>query len=228
MTGARERDRTVGRAAGDPGFREAEDTEAAARPSAGAESSAGTHAPDERGAAAEAGGRTARTGSTAALAPAPAKEEPPHDGPAATGPAATAGTVAADPVAVADPVAPAPGTPAAPASPESGSLPPTADDDGRGTDRPLMEPSERDELGDRLHRATGRFLDDPPGAVDDACLVLGDLGERIAALLAERRDAYRDLSRHARTTEGAANAETERLRLALRDSRDLAERLLKL
>lgn len=149
-----------------------------------------------------------------------------QDGPATTDPVATAGPVAADPVAVADPVAPAPGTPVSPAS---GPVPSaSADDDSGGTARPLLAPAERDELGERLHHATGRFVDDPPGAVDDACAVLGDLGERVAALLAERRDTCRDLSRRARGAEGAENAETERLRLALRDSRDLAERLLKL
>lgn len=200
MTGARERDAAEDRRTG-AGVRERDDAEAAAE-----------------------AGESARTEPSGA--PVPAKARPVQGGPTATDPEATAGAVAADPVAVADPVAPAPGTPASPAS---GPLPPaSADDDGRGTGRPLLAPGERDELGERLHRATGRFVDDPPGAVDDACAVLGDLGERVAALLAERRDTCRDLSRRARGAEGAENAETERLRLALRDSRDLAELLLKL
>lgn len=246
MRGARGRDRAVDRPAGDPGVREPENTEAAAREGAGlrsaadADADADAHADadgDERGAAAEAGapgvGEPARTGSPVVLAPAdptpadPAKADPTPADPVATDPVVTAESVAADPVAVADPVAPAPGTPASAPAPAAAPVPVPAADD-RDTDRPLMAPSERDELGDRLHRATGRFVDDPPGAVDDACAVLDDLGERIAALLAERRDAYRDTTRTARTTEGAASAETERLRLTLRDCRDLAERLLKL
>jgi len=203
VTGARARDAAEDRQTGGAGVRERDDAEAAAE--------AGESA------------RTERSG-----APVPEKARPVQGGPTATYPVATAGAVAADPVAVADPVAPAPGTPASPA-PASDPLPPaSADDAGRGTARPLLGPAERDELGDRLHRATGRFVDDPPGAVDDACAVLGDLGERVAALLAERRDSCRDLSRRARGAEGAENAETERLRLALRDSRDLAERLLTL
>ncbi|GAA2652721.1 hypothetical protein GCM10010400_05500 [Streptomyces aculeolatus] len=199
MTGARERDAAEDRRTGGAGVRERDDVEAAAE--------------------AREPARTEPSG-----APVPAKARPAQGGPTATDPVATAGAVAADPVAVADPVAPAPGTPASPAS---GPVP-SADDDSGGTARPLLARAERDELGDRLHRATGRFVDDPPGAVDDACAVLGDLGERVAALLAERRGTCRDLSRRARGAEGAENAETERLRLALRDYRDLAERLLKL
>ncbi|MFW6690149.1 hypothetical protein [Streptomyces sp. MAR4 CNX-425] len=106
-----------------------------------------------------------------------------------------------------------------------------ADYDDTADHHLLMPPPDRDEWGDRLRRATGRFVDDPPGAVDDACAVLDDLGERVAALLAERRDAYRATTREARTTEaaeGAGNTETERLRLTFRECRDLAERLLKL
>ncbi|MEO3766463.1 hypothetical protein [Streptomyces sp. B8F3] len=222
MTGTRKGDEAVARPAGGSGDREGENTGAAAGGGTGPGSGTGGDTPDGRGAAAEPGppgaGEPARTESSGVLAPAdPAAEA--KGSPATTDPVATAEPVAADPVAIADPVAPAPATPAAAAA---GS----AADDDRETGGPLMVPSERDEWGDRLHRATGRFVDDPPGAVDDACVVLGDLGERIAALLAERRDACRDLTRSARAAEGAANAETERLRLALRDSRDLAERLL--
>ncbi|WP_407564563.1 hypothetical protein [Streptomyces sp. 184] len=247
MTGARERDWAVDPPAGGPGARERENTGSAARSDAGAGTTAGPDTPeerraaDERRAAAEGlprAGEPARTETPGILTPAaptpgdpaapaaPTKDGLSKGGPATTDPGASAEPVAAHPVAVADPVTPAPGTPAsaAPAAAPPLSL---TEDDG-AADRPLMAPSERDDLDDRLHRATGRFVDDPPGAVDDACVVLDDLGARIAALLAERRDAYRDLTRNARTAEGTANAETERLRLALRDSRDLAERLLKL
>ncbi|WBB59654.1 hypothetical protein O7599_29485 [Streptomyces sp. WMMC500] len=160
----------------------------------------------------------------------PAKADPAHGGPATTDEAAAAETVAADPVAVADPVAPAPRTPASASTPASPWAPASADP-GRDGGRQLLDASERDELGDRLQRATGRFVDNPPAALDDAGVVLDEVGRRIAALLAERRDACRDLTRAARRgggTDGTADAETERLRLALRDCRDLAERLLAL
>ncbi|MEO3843952.1 hypothetical protein [Streptomyces sp. B22F1] len=217
MTGTGERDETAGKPAGNSRDGEGEDTGAAARGVVAPGSGSGESAPEGSGAA--AAGEPSRAGSPGVLVPAaPAADRagPAKGGPATTDPVATAGHVAADPVAVADPVAPAP------------AAPPSAPGHGRRPDGPLLPPSERDEWGDRLHRATGRFVDDPPGAVDDACAVLGDLGERIAALLAERRDASRDLTRQARTTDGEANAQTERLRLALRDSRDLAERLLTL
>ncbi|MFF0727369.1 hypothetical protein [Streptomyces sp. NPDC004134] len=222
MTGARERDETAGRPSASSPAPNGEETGAAARGGAvPPESGAGGDAPDGRGATAGEPARTEATGAPApATATATAPAGPVRGGPATTDRPATTDAVAADPVAVADPVSPAPATPAA--------VPASGTGRGREPDRPLLAPSERDELDDRLLRAAGRFVDDPPGAVDDAVVILGDLGERVAALLAERRDACRDLTRQARATEGAANAQTESLRLALRDSRDLAERLLKL
>lgn len=74
------------------------------------------------------------------------------------------------------------------------------------------------------------FVDRPRDAVEEADLVLQELTERLTDALTERR---RTLAKNWRTPaqgapkDGAAPAaDTEQLRLALRDYRELAERLM--
>ncbi|MFC7510772.1 hypothetical protein ACFQV4_06775 [Streptomyces thermocarboxydus] len=74
-------------------------------------------------------------------------------------------------------------------------------------------------------------MDRPRDAVEEADLVLHEITERLTDALTERR---RTLTQHWKTPasgdpekgDAATAADTEQLRLALRDYRELAERLL--
>ncbi|MEU1078339.1 hypothetical protein ABZ404_37745 [Streptomyces sp. NPDC005878] len=80
----------------------------------------------------------------------------------------------------------------------------------------LLPTEERDKWALRLHRAVTGFVDEPRKSVEEADAVLGETAARIAELVKERR---RDLS---------AKGDTEELRLALRECRELTERMLEL
>ncbi|QEV17878.1 hypothetical protein [Streptomyces alboniger] len=122
-------------------------------------------------------------------------------------------------------------------------------------DTTLFPPEERDKLTLRLQNAVNGFVDGPRGAVEEVDHVLEDAIARLTDTLAERRRVLRSSwqTTPARTTpeggtppaagmapggalatEGAPVApeasatDTEQLRLALRDYRETAERLLRL
>ncbi|MFK8911444.1 hypothetical protein [Streptomyces sp. YS-3] len=80
----------------------------------------------------------------------------------------------------------------------------------------LLPTEERDKWALRLHRAVTGFIDEPRKSVEEADAVLGETAGRIAELVKERRP---DLS---------AKSDTEELRLALRECRELTERMLEL
>ncbi|MFD9565920.1 hypothetical protein [Streptomyces sp. NPDC059994] len=103
---------------------------------------------------------------------------------------------------------PAPATAAAdqPAPPPPADLKPA----------PLLPAEERDMWALRLHRAVGGFVDEPRQAVEEADAVLGETAARVAELVKERRRAVPD------------KGDTEELRLALRDYREITERMLEL
>ncbi|MEU3994357.1 hypothetical protein AB0E76_00875 [Streptomyces fungicidicus] len=90
-----------------------------------------------------------------------------------------------------------------------------------------------DQLSGRLRHAVAGFVDEPRDAVQEADLVLRELTERLTDSVTERRRALRQSwqTDGADGADGAAAgataADTERLRLALRDYRELAERLLR-
>ncbi|WHM38893.1 hypothetical protein [Streptomyces sp. BPTC-684] len=79
---------------------------------------------------------------------------------------------------------------------------------------PLLPTEERDKWALRLHRAVSGFVDEPRQAVEEADAVLGETAARVAELVKERRQAV------------PAKGDTEELRLALRDYRELTERML--
>ncbi|MDN3267825.1 hypothetical protein [Streptomyces sp. MA15] len=99
-----------------------------------------------------------------------------------------------------------------------------------GPDARLLTDDTCDRLSARLRQAVAGFVDRPRDAVEEADLVLHELTERLTDALTERRRA---LAQNWRTPaqgdpkDGSAPAaDTEQLRLALRDYRELAERLL--
>ncbi|MET9969571.1 hypothetical protein ABZZ80_27495 [Streptomyces sp. NPDC006356] len=90
-------------------------------------------------------------------------------------------------------------------------------------DAVLMARDESDKFELRLQHAVAGFVDGPRGAVEEADQLVEDLVGRVGDAMAQRR-------RTLRTSWQAADeqADTEQLRLALRDYRELAERLLRL
>ncbi|MFI6014025.1 hypothetical protein ACIBAG_35355 [Streptomyces sp. NPDC051243] len=102
---------------------------------------------------------------------------------------------------------------------------------------PLLAHEERDKLELRLQQAVAHFVDQPRAAVEEADHAVEDIVGRFTEAVAERR---RTLRRAWQSTDGTAEvaetneiavtadtADTEQLRLALRDYRELAERLLR-
>ncbi|WP_408056699.1 hypothetical protein [Streptomyces huasconensis] len=136
--------------------------------------------------------------------------------------------------------------------------PDTARHDTTGSDTTrsgtaLFPPGERDKLSLRLQNAVSGFVDGPRGAVEEVDHVLEEAIARLSETLAERRRTLRSSWQTtpaqpaagggtpaagvapggALATEGAPAPEasatdTEQLRLALRDYRETAERLLRL
>ncbi|MER5209196.1 hypothetical protein ABT063_00985 [Streptomyces sp. NPDC002838] len=96
---------------------------------------------------------------------------------------------------------------------------------------PLLPHDESDKLALRLQHTVAGFVDGPRDAVEEADRVLEEAASRFTDAVTQRR---RTLRNSWQTTEGgvegkpATSADTEQLRLALRDYRELAERLLRL
>ncbi|MFE6621301.1 hypothetical protein ACFZBP_34640 [Streptomyces sp. NPDC008086] len=87
----------------------------------------------------------------------------------------------------------------------------------------LVPREESDKFELRLQQSVAGFVDGPRAAVEEADRLVEDLVGRVSDAMAQRR-------RTLRTSWQAADeqADTEQLRLALRDYRELAERLLRL
>ncbi|MER5441787.1 hypothetical protein [Streptomyces sp. NPDC002790] len=85
----------------------------------------------------------------------------------------------------------------------------------------LFPTGERDALEGRLRHALTGFVDEPRAAVEEADHVLEDLTARLTETLAGHRHTLR-------TSWQGSTEDTERLRIALRDYRETAERLLRL
>ncbi|MEV8428204.1 hypothetical protein [Streptomyces chartreusis] len=92
---------------------------------------------------------------------------------------------------------------------------------GERADVPLVGNDESDKFELRLQHAVSGFVDGPRAAVEEADQVVEAIVARFAETVRERR---RTLRTSWQDTE--EKADTERLRLALRDYRELAERLL--
>ncbi|MFJ8943678.1 hypothetical protein ACIRG4_10465 [Streptomyces sp. NPDC102395] len=100
---------------------------------------------------------------------------------------------------------------------------------------PLLPHEECDELAARLHHAVAGFVDRPRDAVEEADHVLEELAARFTDAVNDRRRTLRGSwqlaegggAQGGRKGDTAATAvDTEQLRLALRDYRELTERLL--
>ncbi|MFE9411093.1 hypothetical protein ACFYN0_20255 [Streptomyces sp. NPDC006704] len=85
----------------------------------------------------------------------------------------------------------------------------------------VLRPGERDKLRHSLQQAVGTFVDEPRAAVEEAASAVDSLAEQIIESLGERRGALR-----AQWQDASGGAATEDLRMALREYRRLAERLL--
>ncbi|MFD3338818.1 hypothetical protein ACWHA6_35405 [Streptomyces anthocyanicus] len=92
----------------------------------------------------------------------------------------------------------------------------------------LLPPGESDRLGERLHHAVAGFVDAPRASVEEADRVLEEIAARFADAVAHRRRTLRTSWQEADKDRGTPSTDTEQLRLALRDYRELADRLMRL
>ena len=144
------------------------------------------------------------------------------------------------PVTAVTPVtAAAPDTPATPAHPDASATPEartahttpaaaapdTAAHDTAGT---LLAHDENDKLGQRLHHAVAGFVDAPRASVEEADRVLEELAARLADAVTHRRHTLRRSWQDTGEDGRAPSTDTEQLRLALRDYRELADRMMRL
>ncbi|MEW1995410.1 hypothetical protein ACFWFH_00920 [Streptomyces coelicoflavus] len=177
-------------------------------------------------------GTTGKTGRTAADRGTPA-----DPGPGTADP----GSVA-DPGAVADPrTPPGPGTAVDP-TPNSGAAPGTrAGGDAAtaavartaagatpATTPALLPPGASERLGERLHHAVAGFVDAPRASVEEADRVLEEVAAAFTDAVAHRRQTLRTSWHEPGEGGDATSTDTEQLRLALRDYRELADRLMRL
>jgi hypothetical protein len=97
---------------------------------------------------------------------------------------------------------------------------------GRTGSSRLLPQDECDKLELRLHQAVSGFVDGPREAVEEADHVVEEIAGRFAEAVTRRRRTLRMSWQDGERTE-ATRPDTEQLRLALRDYRELAERLLR-
>ncbi|MER5397495.1 hypothetical protein [Streptomyces sp. NPDC002599] len=100
-------------------------------------------------------------------------------------------------------------------------------DDSAGRDERMLPLDEHDKFSLRMRHAVGGFIDGPQASVEEADHVLEELAGRFTEAVTRRRRALRtswQSGGEGRTTD----PDTERLRLALRDYREMTERLLRL
>ncbi|WP_236584073.1 hypothetical protein [Streptomyces sp. MBT53] len=92
-------------------------------------------------------------------------------------------------------------------------------DAGNGS---LLPHDESDKFSLRLQHAVTGFVDEPRSAVEEAAHVLEEVADRLAQAVTKRRDSLHS----SWESKGSDDSDTEQLRLALRDYRELTERLL--
>ncbi|MET8575025.1 hypothetical protein [Streptomyces sp. NPDC005012] len=104
-----------------------------------------------------------------------------------------------------------------------------SDDDGPGeTLHRLLPHEDTEKLNQRLHHAVGGFVDEPRGSVGEAEKVLDEVAERLTSCLTARRRTLRTAWQSLGDETADPAADTEQLRLILRDYRELTGRLLRL
>ncbi|OIJ67245.1 hypothetical protein [Streptomyces mangrovisoli] len=111
-----------------------------------------------------------------------------------------------------------------------------ADETAGDAAAPLVARAESDELNDRMRHAVAGFVDAPRGAVEEADRVLEDAVARFTEAVTRRRSTLRNSWQSTSTStstngdgrdgEEPTAGDTEQLRLALRDYRELADHLL--
>ncbi|MFE9535657.1 hypothetical protein [Streptomyces sp. NPDC006691] len=118
------------------------------------------------------------------------------------------------------PQAPEPGPATDPRAPFTGSdgLPRTA-----GFEQQLLPAGERDKLSVRLQQAVNNFIDSPRHAVEEADGTFDEIVSRLNGALGERQRALR-----ANWQSPDTQAETEDLRVALQEYREITEQLLQM
>ncbi|MEU4983052.1 hypothetical protein [Streptomyces sp. NPDC021969] len=103
-----------------------------------------------------------------------------------------------------------------------------SDQDQRRTERrpatpeALLPPAERDAVLDRLRKAINTFADAPHEALEEAEGAFDDAAAHLASALAQRRRALRESWR-----EQDPETHAEELRLALRQYREITQRLIR-
>ncbi len=92
----------------------------------------------------------------------------------------------------------------------------------------LFPHDESDKLGSQLQHAVAGFVDGPRASVEEADHVLEEIAARFTEAVTQRRRTLRHSWQSLESGEGkpVSSADTEQLRLALKDYRELAERLL--
>ncbi|NNN36989.1 hypothetical protein HLK59_42920 [Streptomyces sp. S3(2020)] len=99
---------------------------------------------------------------------------------------------------------------------------------GEGSHRGRLIPhDESDKLSLRLQHAVAGFVDEPRNAVEEADHVMEEVASRVTDALTRRRRTLRTSWQDGADKHGNAG-DTEQLRLALRDYRELTDRLLHL
>ena len=119
------------------------------------------------------------------------------------------------------------GTPGAYGAPETPDAPGTDGSAGTGVaGAPLLAHDETDQWEQRLRHAVTEFVDEPRAAVEEADRALEEIAARFTDAVTRRRRTLRNSWQDTEKRGPGSDAETERLRLALRDYRELAGRLL--
>ncbi|MFJ8541985.1 hypothetical protein ACIRFH_08220 [Streptomyces sp. NPDC093586] len=98
--------------------------------------------------------------------------------------------------------------------------------EGAAGTRGLLPHEECDRLGQRLQHAVAEFVDAPRASVEEADRVLEELTARFTDAVTHRRRTLRTSWQDTGDETRATGTDTEQLRLALRDYRELADRLM--
>ncbi|MEU6282215.1 hypothetical protein [Streptomyces sp. NPDC047028] len=117
--------------------------------------------------------------------------------------------------------------PTAPGAPGTHSAPGTDGSAGTGVaGAPLLAHDETDQWEQRLRHAVTEFVDEPRAAVEEADRALEEIAARFTDAVTRRRRTLRNSWQDTEKRGPGSDADTEQLRLALRDYRELAGRLL--
>ncbi|MFJ8464868.1 hypothetical protein [Streptomyces swartbergensis] len=120
------------------------------------------------------------------------------------------------------------GTPETSRTPVASGTSATTSETSRAHGAHLLPHDESDKLASQLHHAVAEFVDAPRAAVEEADHVLEEITARFTEAVSQRRRTLRHSWQSVEGGEGkpVSSGDTEQLRLALKDYRELAERLL--